>query len=1188
MTIRPMSAGRGYEYLLKTVAAGDGDRDLGTPLTRYYTESGSPPGTWLGTGLASLDDGTGTGVDEGSTVTEEHLARLLGQGVHPVTGAKLGHAYPSLRPPRERIADRVAKLAPDMPAAQREVMIQDIRDEEAARKPKSAIAGFDLTFSPPKSLSTLWGVADAPMQELLAQAHHAAMRDTVAMLEERVASTRVGKGGIARMPITGVIATAFDHYDSRAADPQLHTHLVVSNKVQGEDGKWRSLDSRRLHKATVALSASYNAYLIDHTADLLGLTWEPVDRGKDRNTGWEITGIPAELIAEFSRRSTGSSGGVEGIEQAKNRLIRDYRDAHGHAPSPDTIARLRQQATLETRPEKELHSLAELTADWRERATRLLGTDATTWAQDVLTRTPDASRLRAEDLGAQQVEDLAAVVVMTVADRRSTWTRWNLHAEAMRQLMSTRFTTPAERTAVLDQIVAGAEAQSLRLTPEYDRAVPGHYVDGSGNRFQSSDQVAYSSQEILDAEHRLLKHADDTSAPRLPSRMVARHVSRKIQGVRLADDQAAAVTRIACSGRSLDLLVGPAGAGKTTALRGLHRAWTARHGQGSVIGLAPSAAAAEVLGESLGVQAENTAKFLYEHERGRWDFQPGQLILLDEASLAGTLTLDRIAEHAGQAGAKLVLVGDPAQLSSVETGGAFGMLVRHRPGPPTLTDARRFVHEWEKTASLDLRRGKTAVLEDYENHGRLVDGSIERMLDAAYTAWQQDRDEGLATLMIAGNAEMVAELNTRAREDLIADGRVERDGIGLHDGTTAGVGDLVVTRRNDRQLSLGRSWVKNGDRWSVARRLENGALAVRRLGPGDQPAGAELVLPAEYVAEDVELGYATTVHRAQGASVDTVHALVDPETASRELFYVAMTRGKQNNTAYIIQPDPHEIEPHLETAEPLTRIEQLHRVLARSDADLSATETLKHEVDRHASLATLVHEYDVLAREAQVERSAAYLDVAPFPEAVADDVFTSPHYEQLEAAITRHEATGHSPTRVLTALAPRLQPTSDEADPAAHLASMIDTATAQMTHGRTSTPGRVGGLIARPAEPLDEDMRTALRQREALIDAAAGAALDEAVDHKVGWATQLGAPGPSTREREWWRAHAVTIALYRQRYDIQSAAPLGSDKDVESPQQADERRTAQVAYSRLRTQHSSSSLPRPERTSARRTSERGL
>lgn len=809
MTIRPMSSGRGYEYLLKTVAAGDGDRAMGTPLTRYYTESGSPPGTWLGTGLGALDDGTGTGIPVGATVTEKHLVRLLGQGVHPITGQKLGHAYPTLPPPRERIAYRVAKLSTGVPAEQREVAIQDIRAEEIARKPRTAIAGFDLTFSPPKSLSALWGVADAPTQELLAQAHHAAMRDTVALLEKRVASTRVGKGGIARMPITGVIAVAFDHYDSRASDPQLHTHLVVSNKVQGEDGKWRTLDSRRLHKATVALSASYNAYLTDHTADLLGLGWEAVDRGKDRNTGWELTGVPPELIAEFSRRTTGGSAGVEGIEEAKNRLIAEYTKSHGHGPSPDTIARLRQQATLETRPEKELHSLAELTADWRDRATKLLGTDATTWAQTLLAQATAGGRLRAEDIDPQRIEDLAMLVLMTVADRRSTWTRWNLHAEAMRQLMSTRFTTPAERTAVLDQIVASAEAQSLRLTPDYDRALPAHFLDQSGNRFQSADQVAYSSQEILDAEERLLAHSEDTTAARLPIKLVTRHLSRKIQGVTLASDQAAAITRIAHSGRRLDLLVGPAGAGKTTALRGLHRAWTARHGQDSVIGLAPSAAAAEVLGDSLGVRAENTARFLYEHGQGRWDFRPGQLVLLDKASLDGTLTLDQIAGHAAQVGAKLVLIGDWAQLSSVETGDAFGMLVRHRSGVPTLTDARRFVHEWEKKASLDLRHGKPDALDEYENHGRLNDGSLETMLDAAYTNRQHDRSEGLSTLMIAGNAEMVAELNTRARQDLITAGAVERDGAALHDGTTAGVGDLIVTRSNERKLSIGRSWVKN-------------------------------------------------------------------------------------------------------------------------------------------------------------------------------------------------------------------------------------------------------------------------------------------------------------------------------------------------------------------------------------------
>lgn len=1125
MTIRVMSSGKGYEYLLKSVVVGDGDREMSSPLTRYYTESGCPPGTWVGTGLMSLDDGRTPALAEGDTVTEEHLARLLGDGIHPITGGKLGKRFPSLQPPRERIAARIARLDPDLRGETRADAVQRIREEEVAKKPRTAVAGFDLTFSPPKSVSAIWGVADAGTQALIAQAHHAAMRDTIALLEQRVAATRVGAGGIAQMPIVGVIATAFDHYDSRAADPQLHTHVVVSNKVQGVDGRWRTLDSRRLHKAAVALSESYNAFLTDHTARLLGVTWVPVDRGKDRNTGWEIEGVSAALIAAFSRRTTGGSDGGEGIEQVKNRLIEQYVAAHGRQPPAATIAKLRQQATLETRPEKELRSLAELTADWRARAEVVLGEDAPTWAQHLLDRGATEARLRADDLGLEQIEDLAAVVLMEVANRRATWGRWNLHAETMRQIMGVRFATTDDRLQVLDQIVAHAEAESLRLTPDYDRALPAHYVESEGDRFQPVDQIAYSSQDILDAEQRLLAHSQRTGGPALTARLVARHTSRKIRGVRLDPDQAVAITRIARSGLSLDLLVGPAGSGKTTALRALHRAWTAAHGRDSVIGLAPSAAAAEVLGDSLGVRAENTAKFLYEHHHGRWNLQAGQLVLVDESSLAGTLALDRITEHAAKVGAKIVLIGDWAQLSAVETGGAFGMLVRHRQSVPELTDVRRFANEWEKTASLGLRHGNTDALDEYQERGRVAGGDAETMLDAIYEAWRSDRDEGLRTLMIAGTGEMVAQLN-------------------------------------ERRLATGRSWVKNGDRWQVTHRYDDGSLAVRRLGRGDQPHGKALVLPAKYVREEVELGYASTVHRAQGASVDTAHALVDPETASRELFYVAMTRGKHRNYAYVIVPDPHEVEPHLDQPKPLTLTERLAKVLARSDADLSATETLTLEVDRHASLSTLLAEYDVLAREAQIDRWAALLDIAPFPENVADDVFTSPYYEHLESALARHEAAGHVAAAALTALAPRLTPGEDQADPAAQLASVLDQATQQLRSGKRAR-ARVAGLIPTPAAPIADDMQTALTERQTLIETAARQLLHDAQEAGAAWVARLGQPSSRLEARERWDAHAATVALYRYRYDITSPSPLGDAKAITTADQAAEYRAATTALRRV-------------------------
>ncbi len=1163
MTIRVMSSGKGYEYLLKSVVVGDGDREMSSPLTRYYTESGCPPGTWVGTGLMSLDDGRTPALAEGDTVTEEHLARLLGDGIHPVTGEKLGKRFPSLQPPRERIAARVARLDPDLRGEARAEAVQRIREEEVAKKPRTAVAGFDLTFSPPKSVSAIWGVADAGTQTLIAQAHHAAMRDTIALLEDRVAATRVGAGGIAQMPIVGVIATAFDHYDSRAADPQLHTHVVVSNKVQGEDGRWRTLDSRRLHKAAVALSESYNAFVTDHTARLLGVTWVPVDRGKDRNIGWEIEGVPAALIAEFSRRTTGGVDGAEGIEQVKNRLIEQYVAEHGRQPSAATIAKLRQQATLETRPEKELHSLADLTADWRARAEVVLGEDAPTWAQHLLDQGATEARLRADDLGLEQIEDLASVVLMEVANRRATWGRWNLHAETMRQIMGVRFATTDDRLRVLDQVVAHAEAESLRLTPDYDRALPAHYVDGEGNRFQPVDQIAYSSQDILDAEQRLLAHSQRTGGPALTARLVARHASRKIRGVRLDPDQAVAISRIARSGLTLDLLVGPAGSGKTTALRALHRAWTAAYGRDSVIGLAPSAAAAEVLGDSLGVRAENTAKFLYEHHHGRWNLEAGQLVLVDESSLAGTLALNRIAEHAAEVGAKVVLIGDWAQLSAVETGGAFGMLVRHRDQVPELTDVRRFANEWEKTASLGLRQGNTDALDEYQERGRLLDGDAETLLDAIYEAWRTDRDERLRTLMIAGTGEMVAQLNERARADLIEAGQVEADGLRLHDGTTAGIGDLVVTRLNDRRLSTGKAWVKNGDRWQVTHRYDDGSLAVRRLGHGDQPHGKALVLPAKYVREELELGYASTVHRAQGASVDTAHALVDPEASSRELFYVAMTRGKHRNHAYVIVPDAHEVEPHLDQAEPLTVSGRLAKVLARTDGDLSATETLKLEVDRHASLSTLLAEYDVLAREAQTDRWAALLDVAPFPANVADDVFTSPYYERLETALARYEAAGHLAAVALNALAPKLTPGEDQADSAAQLAAMLDQATTQLPRGRGRSRS-VAGLIAIPAEPINEDMQTALTDRQVLIETAARNLVREAQEAGAAWLARLGKPPAQPRQREQWLAHAATVALYRHRYDITDPTPLGAPKSIKIAEQTVEYRAAYARVERAR------------------------
>lgn len=240
VSMRVMSAGDGYRYLLRTVAAGDGDRSLSTPLTRYYAEAGTPPGRWLGSGVIALGHGELT---SGAQVSEAQLQLLVGMGRDPITGDPLGRAYPVYRSTAERVADRVVQLDPSLGAVERERSVAQIEAEEAARGSRRAVAGFDFTFSVPKSASVLCAVADGGgTQALIAQAHHEAVAAVVAFMEREVAATRTGAtagdGAVAQVDVTGLIATAFDHFDSRAGDPHLHTHVVISNKAQTVlDGK---------------------------------------------------------------------------------------------------------------------------------------------------------------------------------------------------------------------------------------------------------------------------------------------------------------------------------------------------------------------------------------------------------------------------------------------------------------------------------------------------------------------------------------------------------------------------------------------------------------------------------------------------------------------------------------------------------------------------------------------------------------------------------------------------------------------------------------------------------------------------------------------------------------------------------------------------------------------------------------
>ncbi len=288
-------------------------------------------------------------------------------------------------------------------------------------------------------------------------------------------------------------------------------------------------------------------------------------------------------------------------------------------------------------------------------------------------------------------------------------------------------------------------------------------------------------------------------------------------------------------------------------------------------------------------------------------------------------------------GCEVVLVGDPHQLGAVGPGGLFRTLVDDH-GAHELETIHRFTHAWEAAASLRLRARDPSILPAYVAHDRILEGSRPAMLDAALLAWREGRASGRDVLVMAGDNATADELSRRCRAERVWAGEVERDGVAIASGI-AGVGDEVVTLRNDRSLRSGEGdFVRNGARWRVVERDRTGALQVEPLA-----GGGRLALPPDYVARHVGLAYALTIHKAQGTTSDEALVLVDEAMSAAQL-YVAMSRGREENRALVVtdtvDPDEH-VRPV-----GISGIEQLVQVLRRDGTDRSAHEVLRDTLAR--------------------------------------------------------------------------------------------------------------------------------------------------------------------------------------------------------------------------------------------------
>jgi hypothetical protein len=737
-------------------------------------------------------------------------------------------------------------------------------------------------------------------------------------------------------------------------------------------------------------------------------------------------------------------------------------------------------------------------------------------------------------------------------------------------------------------------APELQHSPEHLRR-----NDGS-SRFRAKGHEIYTTAILLEAESRLLEVGRAVDGPVVATGTVAAAMAANLPGRDhpLNLDQALAVEQIVTSGRALDVLVGPAGTGKSTTMAGLRAVWEAEHGAGSVLGLAPSAAAAEVLAGELGIDTENTAKWLFEHRReperlaelaplrralrsagaserrrmpvrrridavedevARWRLRRGQLVIVEEATLAGTFALDELVSAAGDAGAKVLLVGDPAQLSAVEAGGMFAALVRDRDGlAPELSDVRRFHHAWERSASVQLRAGSENAIGAYEAHDRIASGERDEMLDAVFAAWKRDTAAGRTSLMLAGDLGTVSELNARARSDRICAGQVAEDGVSVAGGGTAGVGDQVRTRQNNRRLTTGQSWARNGDRWSVIATFEDGSMTVKRAH------GAGVVdLPADYVREHVELAYASTAHRAQGRTVDTAHSLVSA-TTTREVLYVSGTRGREGNWLYVdthYDPDPQTSHDQVTQADSATEV--LAGVLRNEGADVAAHEAIRRAQSEAKSFERLAAEYLTLASAAQAERWDALLVASGLTTRELDAVRASEARPPLLAAFREAEAAGLD----IEAAFPQLvsgRSLGDAADEAAVLHARVHRWIQAASGRRRGSDGLVAGLIPRARGVTDPDLARALAERDQAMETRARALAIHAIESGHDWVHRLGPVPNEPGDRACWLRDVSTIAAYRDRWHITGPGIVGGRDDVQSIEQMGQLQRAFAASERVR------------------------
>jgi conjugative relaxase-like TrwC/TraI family protein len=625
--------------------------------TRYLADAlAESPGVWLGRQAVAF------GLS--GVVSTDALEAVL-SGHDPATGAVLG------RPFRDRIT----------------------REGRVIR----AVAGFDATVSAPKSLSVLWALTG---DDGLAACHDVAVGAVVDYLERFGSTTRVRAGQAMSHPDThGLTVAAFRQSTSRADDPQLHTHLVISSKVRTDDGRWWALDARVLKRHQRALGGRYQSVLRAELTARYGLAFEPIVNGQA-----EIAGVPRGLIEVFSKRAAQ-------VAEALELKLAEFWIRQGHDPDPIEHAALEREAAADTRVHKSGLPTEDLRDRWAAEAAQLGITGHTLLGVTAGAPQPPAPRPTAM---AEVIDELSA--------SRSAWHRMDVLRVLCDRQAPVSGISGQMWAAWLDQSVEGIVDRCVTLDPPTGRGAPARTSDGR-SQWLEPVSASYTSAEVLAQEETILAWA-------LDAQLEDPKPSTTLDPAGLDVLQVEAAAAVAGEDR-LVVIVGPAGAGKTTMLRAAVRDFhDVQHRP--ISGLAPTAKAANVLWDETGMVSDTVAKIAYEYDRPGSDYplpQRGETVVVDEAGMLSTPDLHRLVQLASEREWRVVLVGDPRQLQGVGRGGMFAELCG-AARTTELDQLHRFDHGWEARASLRLRDGDPRALDAYESHGRIVPGLFIEHLEA--------------------------------------------------------------------------------------------------------------------------------------------------------------------------------------------------------------------------------------------------------------------------------------------------------------------------------------------------------------------------------------------------------------------------------------------------------------------------